>query len=156
MLEFKAPLIAVKDIEQSKKFYCELFDQTVVEDYGRNVTLSGGFSLQQDFDWLLGFPKETVLYKTHNTELYFETESFDEDIEKLEKDGRVTFLHLTKTADWGQRSARVYDPDFHIIEIGEPMSAVVLRMLKQGKSTEETMKITMQTKEFVESCASEI
>ena len=48
MLQYKMPVLAVRDMEVSKQFYHDLFDQEVVLDLGRNVTLSGGFSLQAD------------------------------------------------------------------------------------------------------------
>ena len=54
-MKFQLPLLAVRDVERSKKFYCELFDQQVVLDFGANVTFSGGFAIQQDFDRLLDF-----------------------------------------------------------------------------------------------------
>ena len=43
MIKFRMPLLAVRDVEISKKFYHDLFDQEVVLDLGGNVTFSGGF-----------------------------------------------------------------------------------------------------------------
>ena len=60
MIKFRMPLLAVRDVEISKKFYHDLFDQEVVLDLGGNVTFSGGFSVQQDFDRLTGVPKSTI------------------------------------------------------------------------------------------------
>jgi hypothetical protein len=37
---------------------------------------------------------------------------------------------------------RCYDPDRHIIEIGEPISAFVRRFLSEGLSAEETSERT--------------
>lgn len=48
-MEFKLALLAVKDVNISKKFYKELFNQNVILDLGRNVTFSGGFAIQEDF-----------------------------------------------------------------------------------------------------------
>jgi len=48
-MEFKLALLAVKDVEVSKKFYTELFEQKVTLDLGWNVTFSGGFAIQQNF-----------------------------------------------------------------------------------------------------------
>lgn len=56
MIKFRMPLLAVRDVEISKKFYHDLFDQEVVLDLGGNVTFSGGFSVQQDFDRLTACP----------------------------------------------------------------------------------------------------
>ena len=76
MIKFRMPLLAVRDVEISKKFYHDLFDQEVVLDLGGNVTFSGGFSVQQDFDRLTGVPKSTILHQSHNMELYFEVDDF--------------------------------------------------------------------------------
>ena len=51
-------VISVKDINASKKFYEELFDLEVYQDYGINITFDCGLSLQQDFDWLINIEKE--------------------------------------------------------------------------------------------------
>ncbi len=68
-MEFKLALLSVRDVEASKRFYCELFDQKVTLDLGWNVTLSGGFAL---LAWLTGLPPGSVVEKSHNMELYFE------------------------------------------------------------------------------------
>ena len=87
MIKFRMPLLAVRDVEISKKFYHDLFDQEVVLDLGGNVTFSGGFSVQQDFDRLTGVPKSTILHQSHNMELYFEVDDFDAFTEKLRGTG---------------------------------------------------------------------
>lgn len=48
-MKFKLALLAVQDVERSKKFYHDFFDQIVVLDLGWNVTFSGGFAIQQNF-----------------------------------------------------------------------------------------------------------
>ena len=44
-VKYQMPLIAVSDVGRSKRFYCGLFDQRVVLDFGENVTFSGGVAL---------------------------------------------------------------------------------------------------------------
>ena len=68
-IKFRLALLAVKDIEVSKQFYEELFDQKVVLDLGKNVTFSGGFAIQQDFAWLTDIPADSVVERSHNMEL---------------------------------------------------------------------------------------
>ena len=70
-------LIAVADVEKSKAFYGDLFEQKVVLDLGWNVMFSGGFAIQQNFAWLTNLPPETVVTRAHNMELYFEVDDFD-------------------------------------------------------------------------------
>jgi hypothetical protein len=75
-MEFKLALLAVKDVEVSKKFYTELFEQKVTLDLGWNVTFSGGFAIQQNFAWLIDLPEDSIIEKSNNMELYFEVDNF--------------------------------------------------------------------------------
>lgn len=139
-MKYEGVCIAVKDVNLSKKFYQELFNLEVFQDYGINVSF-GGLSLQQEFDWLIGIPKESILEKAHNMELYFEEDDFDGFIAKLELRGDIEYIgDGVKEAGWGQRSIRFYDLDGHIIEVGENMKMVVKRFLDAGMSMEETSK----------------
>lgn len=152
-MKFQLPLLAVRDVERSKKFYCELFDQQVVLDFGENVTFSGGFAIQQDFDRLLDFDESEIVWQSKNMELYFETENLDEFLEKLTGFPQVKLVHPPKKYDWEQRVARIFDPDGHIIEIGESMAFVARRLLAEGKTPEETASITQYPLEFVHAAA---
>lgn len=97
--------------------------------------------MQQEFDWLVGIPKESILEKAHNMELYFEEDDFDGFIAKLGLRGDIEYIgEGVKEASWGQRSIRFYDLDGHIIEVGENMKVVVKRFLDSGMSMEETSK----------------
>lgn len=95
-MEFKLALLAVKDVEVSKKFYKELFNQQVVLDLGKNVTFSGGFAVQEDFAWLTNLSDGEVKYQSNNMELYFEVEDFDDFIEKLESYKNIQYVHPPK------------------------------------------------------------
>lgn len=139
-MKFEGICIAVKDVNQSKQFYQELFGFTVLQDYGINVSF-GGLSLQQEFDWLLDIPKESIVQKPHNMELYFEEDDFDAFVEKLKNYPEICYFgDGVKEASWGQRSIRFYDLDGHIIEVGENLKMVVQRFLASGLSMEETSK----------------
>ncbi len=149
-MNFKLALLAVKDINVSKKFYKELFDQEVVLDLGRNVTFSGGFAIQEDFAWLVNLPANSVIEKSNNMELYFEVDDFDEFIQKIKDYKDIEYVHQPKKHEWQQRVVRIYDPDHHIIEIGESMAVIAKRYLREGYSVEETSKIIQHPIEFVE------
>lgn len=149
-MEFKIALLAVRSVDVSKKFYGELFDQRVVLDLGKNVTFSGGFGIQEDFAWLTNIEVNSVVEKSHNMELYFEVDDFDDFIVKLEYYGNVEYVHRPKKYDWQQRVVRIYDPDHHIIEIGESMTVIAKRYLEQGYSIQETARIIQHPIEFVE------
>lgn len=137
-MKYEGVCIAVKDINRSKKFYQELFNLEVFQDYGINVSF-GGLSLQQEFDWLTGVSKESILEKSHNMELYFEEDDFDSFIFKLEQRDDIEYIgNGVQEAGWGQRSIRFFDLDGHMIEVGENMKMVVKRFLDSGMSMEET------------------
>ena len=139
-MKFQGVCIAVKDVKLSTKFYQDLFGLEIYQDYGINVSF-GGLSLQQDFDWLLGVPKDKIKSEPHNMELYFEEDDFDEFIIKLNARDDIRYLDSeVKVANWGQRSIKLYDPDGHIIEVGENMKMVVNRFLNSGMTMEETSK----------------
>ena len=151
-MKFQLALLAVKDVEVSKRFYCELFEQTITFDFGRNVTFSGGFAIQEDFHWLTDIPKEYILKKSNNMELYFEVDDFEAFVEKLEAYPNIEYVHKYKMHEWKQRVIRIYDPDYHMIEIGESMVIVARRYLLEGYSVEETSKIIQHPIDFVRSC----
>lgn len=151
-IKFSLPLIAVKDIAISKAFYGALFNQEVELDFGRNVTLSGGFALQEDFAWLADLPEEPSYEKCYNMELYFEVDDFDAFLEKLVGFPDVRYVHPPKKHEWQQRVVRIFDPDGHMIEIGEAMTVIAKRLLTEGKSAEETAAIIQHPLDFVLAC----
>ena len=151
-VKFQLALLSVKDVEVSKRFYGELFGQRVVLDLGWNVTFSGGFAIQQNFAWLTDVPQESVVTKSHDMELYFEVDDFDEFLLRLRGFPAVEFVHPPKKHDWQQRVVRIYDPDHHMIEIGESMAVIARRYLAEGRSAEETAEIIQHPVEFVKSC----
>ncbi|MGO5066163.1 MULTISPECIES: glyoxalase/bleomycin resistance/dioxygenase family protein [unclassified Clostridium] len=151
-MEFKLTLLAVKNVNVSKQFYAELFDQKVILDLGKNVTFSGGFAIQEDFAWLTDLPSNSVMEKSNNMELYFEVDDFETFIQKIKKYGNIEYVHQPKKHEWQQRVVRIYDPDHHIIEIGESIAVIAKRYLDEGYSVEETSKIIQHPIEFIEMC----
>lgn len=140
-MKYEGVCIAVKDIKLARKFYEDLFGLEVFQDYGINISFSCGISLQQEFDWLLDIPKQSILEEPHNMELYFEEDDFDDFVETLKQYPDIRFLgEGVKEQDWGQRGIRFYDLDGHIIEVGENIKAVVERFLDSGMTMEETSK----------------
>jgi catechol 2,3-dioxygenase-like lactoylglutathione lyase family enzyme len=51
--------------------------------------------------------------------LYFETDDIEAFLEKLNTYENIRYVHKIKKHSWGQRAVRIYDPDGHIIEVGE-------------------------------------
>ena len=151
-MKFQLPLLAVQNVERSKKFYQDLFEQEVVLDLGKNVTFSGGFAIQEDFAWLTDIDPASLVKKSHNMELCFEVEDFDAFLLLLKDHKDVKLVHPPKIHEWQQRVVRIYDPDYHMIEIGESMEVIAKRYLSQGLSAEEVAEIIQHPVEFVQQC----
>ena len=83
-------------------------------------------------------------------ELYFE-EDLSAFCERL-ADAGIRLVHPLIEHRWGQRVVRFYDPDGHIIEVGEKMDAVVRRFIHQGFSPEETSERMDVPLGFVRNC----
>ena len=140
-MKYQGVCIAVNNVKLAQKFYEDLFGLDVFQDYGINIAFGCGISLQQEFDRIVGIPKETILRKTHNMELYFEDDEFDDFLIKLKRYADIQYVNGgVKEAAWGQRSIKFYDLDGHIIEVGEDMKIVVKRFLDLGMSIEDTSK----------------
>lgn len=122
-MKLKNILFVVSDIEKSKKFYEELFGLRVITDFGENVILTEGLVLQQRDVWQVGIGKE-VKFGGHDAELYFEESNMDGFIEKIKNSGFEIVFVDEQTSDhpWGGRVVRLYDPDRHVIEVGEAVT----------------------------------
>lgn len=140
-MRFSTTLIAVRDMDRSLAFYKNLFGQEVVGDLGWNKTLTCGLTLQLHFDRIADFPEESMQFRTHNMELYFETEDMDAFMALLDAHPEVERLHDLRTFPWHQRGIHIYDPDGHLIEVSESMERVAFREFGKGHTVAETAEI---------------
>lgn len=136
-MKYVCTVIAVSDVNASRKFYENLLGLEVYQDYGTNIQFTCGLSLQQDFGWLVGVPEDDVQTRSQNMELAFETENFDGFIIKLLNDPVPVVHEDIVEHSWGQRVIRFYDPDWHLIEVGESMKIVIERFLAAGMTMDE-------------------
>jgi len=139
-MRYTCTLIAVRDLEKSKQFYHGVLGLDVVADFGANVTLTGGIALQTVDSWQ-GFihkSDEEIIFGNNACELYFEEDDIDAFAAKLNRIKNIEYIHPLIEHSWGQRVVRFYDPDKHIIEVGENMMMVVQRFIDAGLSIEET------------------
>lgn len=121
-MRLKNFLIVVSDIEKSIRFYRDLFGLYVVRTFDGNVILSQGLVLQEQKIWE-GFIERPVVKGGNDAELYFEESDLDGFLEKLDKcDFEIEFIDRCQKHSRGQRVVRLYDPDGHIIEVGEPIA----------------------------------
>jgi uncharacterized glyoxalase superfamily protein PhnB len=152
ILRFYAPVIFVEDIHISKNFYQDIMAQEVEYDFGSNIIFKSRLSL-----WQIRKEHEIIKIarssKSGNAfELYFETEDISEYYDRIRSTG-VSFLHELKTEPWGQQTFRLFDPDHHLIEIGESMNTFVMRIYKQSGSLAKTSGITGIPAEVIKAIA---
>ncbi len=150
-MKYTGTLIAVKDMKKSKQFYRDVLGLNVIADFGTNVTLDGGVVLQTLDTWKSFIGMDHVVLPNNAGELYFEEDDMDGFCNHL-KSFELSYVHGLLEHRWGQRVVRFYDPDKHIIEVGEKLDAVVLRFIKQGLSTEETAARMDIPIDYVTSC----
>ena len=66
--------------------------------------------------------------------------------------GDIEYVHPIMEHSWGQRVVRFYDPDKHIIEVGENMKVVCKRFLDSGMTPEQVAKRMDVPMKFVNAC----
>ena len=150
-MRYISTLIAVLDMEISRQFYQDVLGMNVVADFGANVTLEGGIALQTMDTWKAFIQTDDVTLPNNAAELDFEEEDLGAFCNHL-KQFDIRYVHPLFEHCWGQRVVRFYDPDGHIIEVGEKLDAVILRFMEQGLSAEETAVRMDIPVDFVTAC----
>ncbi|WP_028044676.1 VOC family protein [Candidatus Stoquefichus massiliensis] len=150
-MKYKNTLLVVNDMSRSKYFYRHVLNLKVLFDYRGRTTLSSGIILESYELWkeLIHKPEEEIISQNNACELYFETEDIDQFMQTL-VEFNVPLVHPLKEHTWGQRTVRFYDPDGHIIEVGESMKKVAKRFLGQGFSYEEIAKLMHVPLDYIE------
>lgn len=138
-MKLHSTVIFVKDIEKTKKFYTQYLGFEIEHNFGKNVLLTSGLSIWEILPEHI-INKELLTTKEANRfELYFETDDIEAIFNDLEKAG-VHFLHKIHEEAWGQRTFRFFDPDKHLIEIGEALEVFVRNMNQQGLTETQISK----------------
>ena len=150
-MKLKNPLLVVADMNKSIEFYKKVLGLHVIMDFGANKTLTGGLVLQTLESWKDFIGNDTVSFGCRSSEIYFEEDNFDEFTERL-KDCDVEYVHPVREHSWGQRVVRIYDPDMHIIEIGENIKVVCKRFLNSGMTAEQVAARMDVPIKFVNAC----
>ncbi|MFQ3579734.1 MAG: VOC family protein, partial [Bacteroidales bacterium] len=136
------PVLFVKDIEQSKKFYSYILKQEILHDFRTNIIYKSGFALWQIRDnHIIPSNLSTLNTTVNRFELYFETDELDTVFMEL-KANNIEFLHEIIEEVWGQRTIRFFDPENHLIEIGETLEQFVLRFYNQGSTIQQVSERT--------------
>jgi catechol 2,3-dioxygenase-like lactoylglutathione lyase family enzyme len=123
-VRFVNPIPFVRDIEISKTFYCEILGLRIKQDLGNFVLFETGFAIHEATSLeatVWGKPSSiSAPYGRQNLLLYFEHADLYALFDKIAH--RVNLIHPIEVQPWGQRVVRLYDPDGHAVEIGEPQA----------------------------------
>ena len=57
-MKYMSTLLAVRDMEKSKRFYTKILGLAVVSDFGDNIVLTGGIALQTVATWVAFLQKK--------------------------------------------------------------------------------------------------
>jgi len=147
-IKFVCPLITVTDMKRSRNFYENMLGQKVVTDFGENVSY-GGFAIHSRPHFKMLIDNKEVAHGGNNFELYFEYDDVEQICEKLKAE-KVEFVHELREQPWKQLVVRFYDPDKNIIEIGESIEHLIVRLHQQGHSSDAISQMTGLDKKFIE------
>ena len=150
-MKFKNPMLVVTDMDKSVEFYEKVFGLRVIMDFGANKTLTDGLTLQTEETYKEFIGVNDIAFGSNSFELYFEEDDIDKFISTL-KAYDIVYVHPVKEHSWGQRVVRIYDPDRHIIEIGEDIKVVCKRFLDSGMTPEQVAERMDVPIKFVKAC----
>lgn len=150
-MKLNSTMLVVADINKSVDFYKKVLGLHVIMDFGANKTLTGGLALQTVETYKEFIGTNEICFGGNNFEIYFEEDDFDEFADKL-KECDVEYVHPIKEHSWGQRVVRFYDPDKHIIEVGENIEIVCKRFLNSGLTPEQVAERMDVPMKFVNAC----
>ena len=119
-MRLKNILIIVDNLEETVRFYKDLFGLQVILKQEGNVILSEGLVLQDVNVW---YESTQIPTTSHNnmTELYFEENDMEGFIKKLESyDFCLNYVNKLTKLEGGQKLVRFYDPSGNLIEVRTP------------------------------------
>ncbi len=125
---FVNTIVFVKDIEKSKSFYAEVLKQTVMQDFGALVLFENHLALHQAQSiyqtvFKQGLEEALLEQGKRNLLIYFESDQLD-DMHSRVCEAGAQVIHGIERQAWGQKVFRFFDPDGHIVEIGETLDTV--------------------------------
>lgn len=150
-MKLKNPMLVVTDIDKSVEFYKKVFGLHVIMDFGANKTLTGGLVLQTLETYKAFIGTSDVSFGGNNLEINFEKDDFDKFSDKL-KECDIEYVPPIIEHSWGQRVFRFYNPDKHIIEVGENMKKVCKRFFNSGMTPEQVTERMDVPMKFINAC----
>lgn len=150
-MKLKNFMLVITDMEKSVKFYKRILGLHVIMDFGANKTLTGGLTLQTIETYRNFIGTDNISFGGNNSEIYFEEDNFDSFISNL-KLYEIEYVHPVIEHSWGQRVVRFYDPDKHIVEVGENLKTVCRRFLNDGMTPEQVAERMDVPMKFIKHC----
>jgi catechol 2,3-dioxygenase-like lactoylglutathione lyase family enzyme len=140
-------LLQVSDMERSRAFYEELMGLRLQHDFGKHMSFTHGLSIHErgDYDKLIGSRIPT----DHKAILYFESDDLEADLKAVIEAG-TTLIHKIETQPWNQRLFRCLDPDGNLVEVGESVRELVLRLHREGMDREKILETTQLPHDMVD------
>ena len=121
-MKLKNVLVVVDDMEESVRFYQEMFGLQVIIKQEGNTILSEGLVLQDVKVWVDDIGLFTTPY-SNTSELYFEDNDVEGLVDKLtSSDILVRFQTDLTELGGGQKMVRFYDPSGNLIEVQTPVN----------------------------------
>jgi hypothetical protein len=104
-------------------------------DSGLVVSLDHGIALWQapEGHALGRFEEGDVRNAGNRFELYFESNDL-ETLNRNLKEKSIPFFQEIHEESWGQKTFRFFDPDGHLLEVGETLRTFISRMEEAGMS----------------------
>lgn len=121
-MKLKNVLVVVDDMEESVRFYQEMFGLQVIMKQEGNTILSEGLVLQDVKVWVDDIGLFTTPY-SNTSELYFEDNDVEGLVDKLtSSEILVRFQTDLTELGGGQKMVRFYDPSGNLIEVRTPVN----------------------------------
>ena len=118
-IRFRNVILLTNNIEKSKIFYSNIIGLQIEQDSKTFVLFEGNFAIHKADLFYEYIDKQYHGEKMgqDNLDLYFTTSDLLSTQEKLKAAG-IPFIHEIRKLAWGESVIRIYDPDGHIVEIG--------------------------------------
>jgi catechol 2,3-dioxygenase-like lactoylglutathione lyase family enzyme len=129
MITYHSVVLICSDMKASRAFYQNHFHLEVELDLGGLVSFKGGISLwsREIASGLLYWGADpSPPQQNPMQEIYFETDDIDGFIALITKEG-IRLMHPVQLTPWHQKTVRFFDPDGHLIEVGESMEEIIRR-----------------------------
>lgn len=151
MIRYHSVVLLCSDMQRSVSFYQDLFHLEIELQIDGLTTFTGGISLWDQkiaSDLMYNGAEPSPPQKHPGQEIYFETDEIEKFAEVLTARS-VTLMHQIQKTPWQQQTIRFFDPDGHLIEVGESMEEVIRRIAREGHTPEEVSALTFMPVEII-------